>query len=438
MKRRKGRKQRKAQERARAGGARHRGVFVRAMRSLMFGLLLMAVAALGALFVVNMAVERPGPAKTETTVLIPRGASTREIAALLEEKGLVSSRWLVLATIAQDRLKGRSAVLKAGEYAIPARASVREIVDLMEQGRAILYRITIPEGFSVAQVLKRLRANPYLTGEIEKEPPEGSLLPDTYTFRRGESRQALIERMQAAQKRLIDQLWPKRAPGLPFKTPYEAIILASIVEKETAIPEERPRIAAVFINRLKKGMRLQADPTIIYGITRGLPLGRPIRKSEIAAKNPWNTYQIDGLPPTPIANPGRDSIKAVLNPEKTDLLYFVADGKGGHVFAATLAEHKRNVRKWRALRRKIAEDAKKAAANKDARVTGAAAVSGSDKTLKAENTKKAEKTNTPRQEAAETAENTPVPSTAPPVIPKARPSTQVSAVPLPRPRPQRR
>ncbi len=326
----------------------------------MLGLLLSAILVLGALFFVQTMLDRPGPASTETTILIPPGTSTRQIAAQLEEKGLVASRWLVLAAVAQDRLKGRRAVLKAGEYAIPAHASVREIVDLLEQGKAILYRITIPEGFSVVQVLKRLRANPYLSGEITQAPPEGSLLPDTYTFRRGESRQALIERMQKAQKRLIAELWPRRAPDLPFRTPYEAIILASIVEKETAIPAERPRIAAVFINRLKKGMRLQADPTIIYGITRGLPLGRPIRRSEIAAKTPWNTYQIDGLPPTPIANPGRDSIKAVLNPEKTDLLYFVADGKGGHVFAATLAEHRRNVRKWRAMRRRTIKDVHKA------------------------------------------------------------------------------
>jgi len=216
-----------------------------------------------------------------------------------------------------DRLRGVRGHLKAGEYAIPRGASIRDVVSILRSGKAVVHKVTIPEGFSVVQVLERLRRHPGLTGEITIQPEEGSLLPDTYVFQRGETRDSIIRRMQQAQKKLLDELWPKRAGDLPFKT---------------------------------RGIRLQSDPTIIYGITKGRPLGRPIRKSEIEAKTPWNTYRFKGLPPTPIANPGRESIAAVLNPAKTDDLYFVADGTGGHVFATTLEEHNRNVRKWRERR----------------------------------------------------------------------------------------
>ncbi len=304
------------------------------------------VGIAGAIFVLGQISER-GPLKAERRIVIPAGTGSRSMAAMLEKEGIVHSSELFLAALAVDRLRGVREHLKAGEYAIPQGASIRDVISILRTGKAIVHKVTIPEGFSVVQVLERLRKHPELTGEITIQPEEGSLLPDTYVFQRGETRDGILRRMQEAQKRLLDELWPKRAPDLPFKTRREAIILASIVEKETGIPEERPRVAAVFINRLKKGIRLQSDPTIIYGITRGRPLGRPIRKSEIEAKTPWNTYRIKGLPPTPIANPGRDSIAAVLNPARTDDLYFVADGKGGHVFAATLEEHNRNVRKWR-------------------------------------------------------------------------------------------
>ncbi len=304
------------------------------------------VAVAVAIFVLGQISER-GPLKAEHRIVIPVGTGTRDIAAMLEKEGVVHSSELFLAALAVDRLRGVRGHLKAGEYAIPQGASIRDVISILRSGKAVVHKVTIPEGFSVVQVLERLRRHPDLSGEITIQPEEGSLLPDTYVFQRGESRDSIIRRMQEAQRRLLDKLWPKRAPGLPFKTRREAIILASIVEKETGVPEERPRVAAVFINRLKKGIRLQSDPTIIYGITKGKPLGRPIRKSEIESKTPWNTYRFKGLPPTPIANPGRDSIAAVLNPAKTDDLYFVADGTGGHVFAATLEEHNRNVRKWR-------------------------------------------------------------------------------------------
>ncbi len=304
------------------------------------------VAVAVAVFVLGQISER-GPLKAEHRIVIPAGTGTRDIAAMLEKEGVVHSSELFLAALAVDRLRGVRGHLKAGEYAIPQGASIRDVISILRSGKAVVHKVTIPEGFSVVQVLERLRRHPELTGEITIRPEEGSLLPDTYVFQRGATRDSIIRRMQEAQKRLLDELWPKRAPDLPFTTRREAIILASIVEKETGVPEERPRVAAVFINRLKKGIRLQSDPTIIYGITKGKPLGRPIRKSEIEAKTPWNTYRFKGLPPTPIANPGRDSIAAVLNPAKTDDLYFVADGTGGHVFAATLEEHNRNVRKWR-------------------------------------------------------------------------------------------
>ncbi len=305
---------------------------------------LVAVAAV--IFVLGQISEQ-GPLKSEARVIVPAGTGSRDIGRILKEAGIIHSAELFLAALAVDRVRGVRGHLKAGEYAIPPRASIRDVISILRSGKAIVHKVTIPEGFSVVQVLERLRQHPELTGKITIEPEEGSLLPDTYVFHRGETRDDIIRRMQAAQKRLLDELWPKRAADLPFKTRREAIILASIVEKETGIPEERPRVAAVFVNRLRKGIRLQSDPTIIYGITKGRPLGRPIRKSEIEAKTPWNTYRFKGLPPTPIANPGRDSIAAVLNPAKTDDLYFVADGTGGHVFASTLEEHNRNVRKWR-------------------------------------------------------------------------------------------
>jgi UPF0755 protein len=332
---------------------RRRSALGRTIRSLALTGLLLALLAAGAGSFVLHVLERPGQREGDVVFAVPRGASTMEVVRRLEAEGLVPSRWLVLAEVLRQRLTGRWRHVKAGEFRIPADASVREVVEILQSGKAILYKVTIPEGFSVAQVIERLEANPHLSGKITEVPEEGSLLPDTYVFQRGESRQALIRRMQEAQKRLLDELWPKRAPDLPIRTKREAVILASIVEKETALPHERRRVAAVFINRLKKGMRLQADPTIIYGITKGRPLGRPIRKSEIEADHPWNTYRIRGLPPTPIANPGRESIAAVLNPARTDDLYFVADGKGGHIFASTLKAHNENVRKWRRIRREL-------------------------------------------------------------------------------------
>ena len=352
---------------------RRRTPLSRALLSLLAMLVLLGLAAAAGGALVWTRILAEGPHGEARRVLIAPGMGTRQIARKLEDEGVISSSSLFLAAIAIDRYRGRAPHLKAGEFAIPPRASIREVISILRSGKAITYKVTIPEGFSTAQVLERLRADPNLSGEITLKPEEGTLLPDTYVFQRGETRDDILRRMMAAQKKLLGELWPKRAAGLPFRSPREAVILASIVERETALPEERPLVAAVFINRLKKGLRLQADPTIIYGITRGRKLGRPLRKSDIQRKTPWNTYQIDGLPPTPIANPGREAIAAVLNPAPSDALYFVADGSGGHVFATSLAEHNRNVRKWRALRREEAAQPKAPGAEEKAVTPGQAA-----------------------------------------------------------------
>jgi UPF0755 protein len=290
----------------------------------------------------------PGPAArhgAETTVILRHGAGLQEIAADLEGQGVVRSSSVFMA-LAQ--VTGTARRLKAGEYAFPSRAPLRLVLWMIREGRIVHHKITIPEGMTSDQAVAILMANDVLTGSAPV-PAEGSILPDTYEVQRGTDRANVLQRMIDARDQLVAALWPRRRADLPFKTPEEAIVLASIVEKETGIASERPRVAAVFVNRLEKGMRLESDPTIIYGLTRGQPLGRGIRESEILAPTPYNTYRIAGLPPTPICNPGRASIAAVLDPPQTGDLYFVADGTGGHAFAATLEAHARNVARWRQI-----------------------------------------------------------------------------------------
>ena len=287
-----------------------------------------------------------GPAPAEITVFVEPGSSLTAAARALEKSGVIASttRFLRLA-----RRFGGDRSIQAGEYAFPAHASMAEVLDLMQQGRVLLHKVTLVEGMSALQLYERLLAEPLLTGDVAI-PGEGTLLPDTYTFSRGESRAAVLARMQSAMEATLAELWGRRAPGLPFATPREAVTLASIVEKETSKKEELTEVAGVYINRLRLGMKLQADPTVIYPITRGKPLGRRIRLSELRADNDYNTYVITGLPAGPIANPSRRSLAAVLNPAKTDNLYFVADGSGGHVFAPDLDTHNRNVARWRQFR----------------------------------------------------------------------------------------
>jgi UPF0755 protein len=290
---------------------------------------------------------RPGPLEADITVTVPEGASLRSAANILEEQGAIGS---ATAFLARARVLGGEGSIKAGEYRIPSRASSSGILGILQSGKTIVNLVTIPEGMPSILVHERLMANDDLTGELPV-PEEGSVMPDSYGYKKGETRAAVLKRMQAAMSSFIAEQWPKRAPNTPVKTPQEAITLASIVEKETSIPAERPTVAGVYANRLRQGMMLQADPTIIYPITKGKPLGRRILRSEIQAVNGYNTYAMTGLPKGPIANPGRSSIEAVLRPADTKALFFVADGEGGHIFANTLAEHNENVRKWYDIRR---------------------------------------------------------------------------------------
>jgi len=313
---------------------------------------LLVVAMLGGGWVV-WAYRGPGPAARQgpsTDVILPKGASTAQIAGALKAAGVIGSRELFYLAA---KLGGAGRRLKAGEYEFRSGQSMAQVLSDIAQGKVVKRFVSVPEGWTSDMAADAVRADPVLTGDIET-PPEGSLLPDSYQVQRGEARAAVIGRMQAARDQLLAQLWAGRAPDLPLKTPEEAVTLASIVEKETGIPAERPRIAAVFENRLRAGIRLESDPTIIYPITKGRPLGRGITRSELDAGTPYNTYKIAGLPPTPIANPGRASLAAVLNPPKSDEMFFVADGTGGHVFASTYAEHAANVAKWRAIERQRA------------------------------------------------------------------------------------
>ncbi len=308
-------------------------------------------AALGAaaIFYGRSVYEAPGPLGADAVLTISRGMRAPDIAAALEKKGIISDDRVFLAAAYLTQNFKR---MRAGEYQFTRQASMAEVMDVIVSGKEYLYKVTLPEGWTTAQLVNRLNSRAELAGTISEDLPEGVLLPATYGYRRGAERQAVIDAMREAQDKLLADLWSKRASDLPIETKEEALILASIVEKETAEPEERPRVAAVFLNRLRKRMRLQSDPTIVYGITLGKrKLDRPILQEDIDAKNPYNTYQVSGLPPTPIANPGRESIMAVLNPIDTGELYFVADGSGGHVFAKSLEEHNRNVQKWRKIER---------------------------------------------------------------------------------------
>jgi UPF0755 protein len=313
------------------------------------------VLVLGALAGGAFAYERfnftaPGPeardGSASTVVLVAPGERLLSISQRLELAGAVRNGMLFALGV---RLRGEGAALKAGEYAIPSRASMDDIAGILISGKSIQYKVTAAEGLTSGMITDIIRDDPVLVGDTGPVPPEGTLLPETYLYTRGTTRSEMIARMHAAQEKFLSQNWPMHAPNLPVRTPEQALILASIVEKETSIPQERRHIAAVFVNRLRLGMKLQSDATIIYGITKGYPLGRGIRQSEIAAFTPYNTYAIAGLPSTPICNPGKDSIDAVLNPQDSQDLYFVADGTGGHVFAASIAEHERNVAKWRQI-----------------------------------------------------------------------------------------
>ena len=316
-------------------------------RLVLIGLVALALAAL----VFASTLMGSATVEKDTSFTIPAGASIAAVADKLEAEGLISS---APGFVLQARIFGSDAPIQAGEFLIEAGMSQREILAAFQSGDVIRRFVTIPEGMPSILVWDRLMAEELLTGEVAV-PPEGSILPDTYAFERGQSRKSLVEQMQAAMDRALAEEWAKRRPGIAVDTMRDALILAAIVEKETGKPEERRMVAGLYSNRVRTGMRLQADPTIIYPITKGKPLGRRIRQSEIAAVNGYNTYTRVGLPEGPITNPGRASIAAVLNPENTAALFMVADGTGGHWFADTLAEHNANVAKWYAIRRERGE-----------------------------------------------------------------------------------
>jgi UPF0755 protein len=291
--------------------------------------------------------QGPGPARQDTVVMIPAGSSLKNAASTLEKAGVIADAQSFLRL---SQLLGSARPIRAGEYQIPKAASAAQILRLLQKGQILLHQVLIAEGMSSLQVYERLLAEPLLKGSIAV-PAEGSVLPETYSFTRGEERQAVLIRMQQAMARRLETLWNARQANLPLDSPAEAVILASIVEKETSKKQELAQVAGVYINRLRLGMPLQADPTVIYPITKGKPLGRRIRQSELRAQNGYNTYVIAGLPQGPIANPSQAALSATLNPQMHDYLFFVADGTGGHIFAKTYAEHQRNVLAWRQLRR---------------------------------------------------------------------------------------
>ncbi|MGD9543937.1 MAG: endolytic transglycosylase MltG [Methylocystis sp.] len=313
---------------------------------LSFVLVALVAGALGMVAATHR-LKEPGPLAADKVVYIPPRSDFLEIVSQLEREGVVSSSMLMQLGLV---LEGKLGKLKPGEYNFKKNASLRDVIEQIAAGRQILHSVTIPEGLTSEQVVQKLKEADMLAGDIVDAPKEGALLPETYKFTRGYPRARLVAKMQEDQRKTLDAIWAKRSPELPLRTPYELVTLASIVEKETGKDEERPRVAAVFVNRLRKGMRLQSDPTIIYGLVGGkATLGRPITRAEIEKWTPYNTYAIDGLPPGPIANPGRAALEAAAHPAPTRDLYFVADGTGGHVFSESLDQHSRNVQNWRRI-----------------------------------------------------------------------------------------
>jgi UPF0755 protein len=361
-----------------------------------FVLTMVVVGVVGAgvaVVVGKMQFERASDVDQERTITVENGATLGGIADLLARNGVISNKWLFIAGV---RLNKQQAALKPGEYLIPAHASMREIMDAMVEGKVNVYAITIPEGLTSQQVVDCMMAdtrlvgdytgglNPTqiqkcktaaasLIGDISELPPEGSILPDTYSFSKGDTRENILNRMRRERDRAITDIWSRRAPDLPIKTLDQLVVLASIVEKETSLADERSRVAAVFINRLRLNMKLHSDPTVIFGLfgSKGKPAGFQLSRADLNAPSPFNTYVVAGLPPAPIANPGRASLEAVANPSRTRDLFFVADGSGGHAFAETYEDHLKNVARWREIQETDTKsEAPDGAATPDATGTG--------------------------------------------------------------------
>jgi len=310
--------------------------------------LLAGVAAFGAIKYFGMYLDQPGPLPAQKVVFIAPGTGVRAMADQLKAEGVIEEPYAFLAAVKLWDIPGK---LQAGEYEMTQAIPLRRVIGKLATGDVFARQITIPEGLWSSEIVALINAADAMTGTITTPPPEGSVLPETYAYIRNDDRNKVLQEAQRAMTRTLDALWEKRAGDLPLKSKEEALVLASIVEKETGIASERTRIAGVFMNRLRKNMMLQSDPTVIYSVTRGASRLDRVLYSHLETESPFNTYRVTGLPPTPIANPGRAAIEATLNPEVNDYLYFVADGTGGHVFAKTLDEHNANVVKWRAVQR---------------------------------------------------------------------------------------
>ncbi len=306
---------------------------------------LLLLAAGGAWVYLQQQFEAPGPLQEEAVLVIPRGAGLATISGDLSKAGVISDPLVFELGV---RFFADATALKAGEYAFAPGSSMQEVAALIASGRTVVHRLTVPEGLTSVEVVALLEEAEALEGEVGEVPPDGALLPETYHFHRGDTRADVLARMRQSMTKALAEAWEQRAENLPLNSPEEALVLASIVEKETGVDGERALVAGVFVNRLNKGMPLQSDPTVVYGITLGkAPLGRSLTRHDLAQATPYNTYQISGLPPGPIANPGRAALEAAVKPAQTEYLFFVAAGDGGHAFAKTLAEHNRNVAKWR-------------------------------------------------------------------------------------------
>jgi UPF0755 protein len=415
---------------------KRRSAASRVIASLFLLALLATIAAGAAGFYAYQEYTLPGPLADTRIIEIGKGRSTPEIAAQLEEEGIISDARVFSA---MAYVTGNRSRLKAGEYEFASDMPMRDVLALIASGKSITYKLSIPEGWTSDMAVSRVLANEVLTGEVTRPPPEGAIMPDTYVFKRGMTRQKLLDDMQAAQAKLLDDIWAVRSPSLTLRTKEEAVILASIVEKETGVAEERPVIASVFLNRLQKGMRLQSDPTIIYGITGGKgKLDRPLTRTDIRTPTPYNTYTINGLPPGPIANPGRAALEAVTQPPSTDYLYFVADGSGGHAFATTLEDHNRNVADWRKKSRDTASAAAEDAAEDAAEsgtppATDATAAEASERPSAQPDAQTLPEIDAPQPGPAEvpdpaTAEASPAPAeTTPGATPPPRPTAETAA-----------
>jgi UPF0755 protein len=392
---------------------RARNPFVVVGNAIITILIIAMIGAGGAYYYGKQVLETPGPLQEDKVVNIPARAGKRDIADTLQREGVINvNPWLFIGGV--FALKA-SSDLKPGEYSFQKNASLRDVIGTIVEGKVVQHAVTIPEGLTSEQIVARLTDNDIFAGSVREVPREGTLLPETYKFPRGTTRDQVIQRMQQTQKRVLAEIWERRNPDVPIKSPEQLVVLASIVEKETGKADERSRVAAVFVNRLRQKIKLQSDPTIIYGLVGGKgTLGRPIKRSEIQQPSPYNTYVIDGLPPGPIANPGRASLEAAANPARTRDLFFVADGTGGHAFTETYDQHQKNVAKLRTMEKQIQNDTVEPA--DDAPPPPAAAGSPADTNPTATTTKPAAPKKPARPAGAPARQGAAQSTTTPPVV----------------------